>query len=402
MKPTLKHRYPITRGVLSLLSVLTFATAPLCLAGAPDNSSARHAIAGETGQNMEHPKIQLAILLDTSSSMDGLIDQARNQLWRVVDEFSKAERNGKPAVLEVAVFEYGNSSLEASNGYIRKVTGLTGDLDRVSEALFSLTTNGGKEYCGQVIMKAAEQLQWSVSDREIKAIFIAGNEPFTQGPIRYNHAIDAAKAAGITVNTIYAGGHEEGLKSGWRHGALLAGGDYMSIDHNHRIAHIDAPQDQRIAELNSELNQTYLPFGNEGKAGKARQLQQDANSSSISPALLAKRTKSKAGSLYSNSRWDLVDAVEEDEVILENLDERELPSEMSGMDLEQRKAYISERQAQRAGIKQEIAELSRAREKYVAEQRTKSASNNTATINQALVSSVRKQGKEKNYSFLDD
>lgn len=402
MKPTLKPGSLITRSVISVLSVLTFATASLSWADTPDNYSPQHAIVGETQQSRQHPKIQLAILLDTSSSMDGLIDQARNQLWRVVDEFSKARRNGKPAVLEVAVFEYGNSSLGAKKGYIRKVADLTNDLDRVSEALFSLTTNGGKEYCGQAIMNAVDQLQWSVSDKEIKAIFIAGNEPFTQGPIRYNHAIDTAKAAGITVNTIYAGNYEEGLNSGWRNGALLAGGEYMSIDHNHRIAHINAPQDQRIAELNSELNQTYLPFGNEGKAGKERQLQQDANSSSISPALLAKRTKSKAGSLYTNSQWDLVDAVLDNKVKLKNLDEKELPSEMSGMDLNQRKTYITDMAAQRAGIKREIAELSKAREEYVVEQKRRSATNNTATINDALVTSIHKQGKDKNYEFIGD
>ena len=31
--------------------------------------------------------IQIALLLDTSNSMDGLIDQAKSQLWSVVNEF---------------------------------------------------------------------------------------------------------------------------------------------------------------------------------------------------------------------------------------------------------------------------------------------------------------------------
>jgi len=71
----------------------------------------------------DKPKIQLAILLDTSSSMNGLLDQTRNQLWQIVNEFSKAEQNGLKPTLEVAVYEYGNNRLSASNGYIRKVTG---------------------------------------------------------------------------------------------------------------------------------------------------------------------------------------------------------------------------------------------------------------------------------------
>ena len=33
----------------------------------------------------EDPTIQIAILLDSSNSMDGLIDQTRSQLWNVVN-----------------------------------------------------------------------------------------------------------------------------------------------------------------------------------------------------------------------------------------------------------------------------------------------------------------------------
>jgi hypothetical protein len=334
--------------------------------------------------------------------MDGLIDQARNQLWLMVDEFSKARKNGVPAVLEVAVFEYGNNSLDDGTGFVRKVTDLTTDLDLVSEALFSLTTNGGNEYCGHAIQSATNQLQWSPSGNEIKAIFIAGNEPFSQGRVAYKQAIKAASKAGIIVNTIHAGRYEVGVHTGWREGAILAGGDYMSIDHNHRIAHIKAPQDQRIAQLNNELNTTYIPYGSQGRSGKERQLAQDTNSYSISPALLSKRAKSKAGTLYSNSQWDLVDAVQEDRVKLENLEEKELPAAMGRMDQQQRKAYITEMIEQRTRIKKEIAELSVARDKYVTEQKSKSAANETATMNDALVSSIHKQGKKKNFQFLDE
>ncbi|HEY5771312.1 MAG TPA: hypothetical protein VIS75_01740, partial [Chitinophagaceae bacterium] len=35
------------------------------------------------------PKIQAAILLDVSNSMDGLIGQAKNQLWNMVSVLSK-------------------------------------------------------------------------------------------------------------------------------------------------------------------------------------------------------------------------------------------------------------------------------------------------------------------------
>ena len=230
----------------------------------------------------ERPRIQLAILLDTSNSMDGLIDQTRNQLWQVVNEFSTARHNGATPVLEIALFEYGNSGNPSSAGFVRKLSGFTRELDAVSEGLFSLTTNGGSEYCGYAIDTALDELQWSQAANDIRTIFIAGNESFAQGPIAYQGAVRRAQQQGISISTIYAGAHEQGVQEGWQAGARLAGGDYLSIDADQQIVHIVAPQDARIAELNARLNATYLPYGDEG-AGKAqRQQAEDMKSSDIS------------------------------------------------------------------------------------------------------------------------
>ena len=89
------------------------------------------------------PKIQVAILLDTSNSMDGLINQARTQLWKIVNEFTIIRLGGKTPKLEVALYEYGNNGLPAQESFLRMVVPLTGDLDKVSEAMFALKTNGG-------------------------------------------------------------------------------------------------------------------------------------------------------------------------------------------------------------------------------------------------------------------
>src|SRR5688572_8440016 len=137
-------------------------------------------------------RIQVALLLDTSSSMDGLIGQAKSQLWKIVNELSAAKRDGVRPELEIAVYEYGKDSLAATDGYIRLVLPLSADLDKVSEELFALTTNGGQEYCGKVIKVAADNLEWSNDPNDLKLIFIAGNEPFTQGDVDYREAIKLA------------------------------------------------------------------------------------------------------------------------------------------------------------------------------------------------------------------
>jgi hypothetical protein len=80
--------------------------------------------------------IKVALLLDTSNSMDGLIDQAKAQLWEIVNELSYAKcRNERPK-LQIALYEYGNDNLSSRENYIRKVLAFTEDLDDVSKELF--------------------------------------------------------------------------------------------------------------------------------------------------------------------------------------------------------------------------------------------------------------------------
>ncbi len=350
---------------------------------------------------VETPRIQVAILLDTSNSMDGLIDQTRNQLWQIVNEFSTARKDGVTPILEIALFEYGNDNLSANTGYIRRLNGFTRELDQVSEGLFALTTNGGSEYCGYVIKSALETLQWSHSDQDIKAIFIAGNESFAQGPIDYHEVVKLAVQRGITVNTIHAGDHQVGIRDSWQSGALLADGSYMSIDANEKIVHIVAPQDNKLTELNAKLNATYLPYGKEGAAKVQRQEAQDTLSSNISAGLLAKRAKSKSSSFYNNAEWDLVDALKDGEIDESNLAEireAELPEPMQGLSSKEKIEYVREKTKERNQIKQEITELSKARDAYVAQVKQEQATA-APSMGDALAETVRKQAENKNFVF---
>ena len=171
-------------------------------------------------KNNSAPRIQMAILLDTSGSMDGLINQVRTQIWKIVNELATAKQNGKTPRLEVALYEYGKSSLPKSHGYLRRIVPLTDDLDKISEELFALKTNGGSEYCGMVIQSAVTGLKWSRSRNDLKMIFIAGNEPFNQGPVDYKKACAAAIKQGITVNTIHCGPKSVGIRTGWQSGGV--------------------------------------------------------------------------------------------------------------------------------------------------------------------------------------
>lgn len=388
-----------------ILGISVFAITAAVVVGYPLYQKSANARVTPTPVDMppikksEPPLIQMAILLDTSGSMSGLINQTRDQLWQVVNRFATSTKDGMTPRLEVAVFEYGNSGLPANTGYIRKVTDLTTELDAVSEALFSLTTNGGSEYCGYVIQEATHQLAWSDSDDAVKVIFIAGNEPFTQGPVPFQQAIGGAKTKGITVNTIHAGDMRTGANSGWKAGAMLAGGDYMNIDHNHVVAHVNAPQDQRLSELNAQLNQTYIPYGSAGRGKAERQAKMDSKNKDVSMGQLAKRVISKATSFYRNDSWDLVDALEDGKVNLDSIEEEKLPEPMKKMDKAKQKTYVQQKLQARKKIKEEIRLLSKQREAYVAEQKAKAPAPAVKTMNEAMTTAIEKQSKAKGYEF---
>lgn len=255
------------------------------------------------------PLVQIALLLDTSNSMDGLIDQAKSQLWKVVNEFINAKQNGRRPELQVALYEYGKQSLSPNSGFIRQIVGLTNDLDKISEELFNLKTNGGEEYCGWVIREAMAKLAWSADKDVYKVIFIAGNEPFTQGPVDYRASCKEAIERGIIVNTIHCGSDAKGVSGKWQDGALLAEGKYMVIDQNRAVVHIDAPQDKDISKLGVELNKTYIAYGASGRVAAERQNAQDANAVAFSAqGSSVNRALAKSSPNYRNSTWDLVDA----------------------------------------------------------------------------------------------
>lgn len=343
------------------------------------------------------PTIKLAIMLDTSNSMDGLIDQASNQLWRVVNEFGKARYNGVPARLEVALYEYGNDSLSATNGYVRRVVPFTNELDKVSEELFALRTNGGEEYPASVIKAGLEELDWSRRPGDLNLIFVAGNEPFDQGPDDFRKVCASAMKRQIMVNTIFCGTKTDGDARMWAQGASLGDGRYLTLDTNAEVVYIKAPQDDELARLSSALNDTYVAYGSEGQASYARQKAQDEQAAGSSSEVVAYRAAAKSTSNYSNARWDLVDASREGSVDMGSLSAADLPAPMAAMDASERKAYVEKKAQERAELQKQIQDLTAQREQYVAAERAKQGRDQT--LDALVISTVQEQAGKKGYSF---
>jgi hypothetical protein len=345
-------------------------------------------------------KVQIALLLDTSNSMDGLIDQAKTQLWKVVNTFIDARRDGEAPFVEVALFEYGNNNQHVGNHYIRQVQPLTRDLDEISRQMFALKTNGGEEYCGAVIQRALADLTWDSNPRTYKAIFIAGNEPFTQGPVDPRQACKDGFSRGVIVNTIHCGSRDEGISGSWHDGAALAGGKFMIIDQDRRVCHIAAPQDKKIADLGIELNKTYLGYGKLRDEGAAKQNVADRDATANEAAGAAvQRAVSKASANYHNATWDLVDAVRENKVDPAKLDPKELPEPLRNLKADELKARIEQASKQRAAIQSQIATLNKEREAFVAEELKKQAGAGAKTLDEVMAETTRSQASALGYTF---
>ncbi|CAM1352013.1 vWA domain-containing protein [Tenacibaculum insulae] len=340
---------------------------------------------------------KVALLLDTSSSMDGLINQAKAQLWEIINELSHAKCDGKTPKLEIALYEYGNDKLSSREGYIRQVLQFTSDLDDISEHLFSLTTNGGSEYCGQVIQTSLNQLDWGNNNRDLKMIFIAGNEPFTQGKLNYKDAITNAKENDITVNTIFCGNYNQGISGMWQDGAIYGGGDYMTINHNKNIVHVVTPYDNDIIILNKRLNKTYVHYGSLGYSKYANQTKQDSNAETLNEVVVVKRAVSKSSKLYKNTEWDLVDASEEKEVDYSKLKKKQLPKNLQGKSSKEIKKYVDTKRKERTEIQRKIQELDKKRKQYVAKKQQESSKKNE--LENVMIKAIKKQAKKKKYSW---
>ena len=349
--------------------------------------------------NTQKSVIQVALLLDTSNSMDGLIDQAKAQLWKMVNKLSDAQKNQQIAALEIALFEYGNDGLSAETGFIRMVQPLGTDLDGLSEKLFELKTNGGSEYCGWVIKSAHELLPWSKDPDALKIIVIAGNEPFDQGTVDFRGSCASANKDDIIINTIFCGDYDSGERSYWKEGANMGKGKYLNINTNEKVVHISTPYDARMMELNNKLNATYVGYGSSGAMKKARQEEQDVNAASYGSANAAQRVAAKTKASYSNADWDIVDAAKEDEEFVENVKDEELPEVLKGKSKEEIKKEIERLSKERSAIKSELAELEKQMDTYIAAERRKMVE--TQTLDNVLIETVVNQAKAKGFSFED-
>ncbi|MEO7982671.1 MAG: hypothetical protein ABI688_01190 [Bacteroidota bacterium] len=339
-------------------------------------------------------KIQAAILLDVSNSMDGLIEQAKSQLWNMAIILDKVRCGDDIPKVEIALYEYGRRSNESINGYVKQISAFTTNLDLLFQKLNDLNTNGGDEYCGHAINSALDELDWDNSALNYKVIFIAGNEDFFQGDISYIDACKKAKMKGVIVNTIFCGDKTKGISEGWNLGADCSNGSFSNIDQTALPDQTRTPYDSIIVSLNNKLNDTYVPFGIKGEDNIAAVMKMDtmATSDISDPSKIIGYIVVKSNNrLNDKSKWDLAAAIEKDSTILERINADFLPDDMKNKSLPEIKKLVKIKSAERDAIRQEIEKNAANRANFIKEERVRLNIIDTPTLKTEIERIVSEQ-----------
>ena len=391
---------------LAYIPTLAVALVAALLAGGYGNAAVTpNSASGQVSSDVEvrdpagqRRPVDLVICLDTSGSMTALIDSARAKLWEVVNELAQADPTPR---LRVGLLTYGSPKLStAQRGWVVRQTDLTTDLDTVYARMMGMTTDGGDEYVGWVLNDAVNTMSWSEEPEALKVIFVAGNESADQASNvhDFRYVAEQARSRGIFINAIYAGNIDKGVAEHWNEVAVHGGGHYAAIDMHEGTIQLATPQDEILRQLNEELNATYLPYGRRGRAGAANQLEQDGNALRLGAQSNSSRIVAKAGALYDNAVWDLVDASRQEGFDLDQVEEAELPEAMHPMNAEERLTYLRGKQAAREAVQKKTRQVSAERETYLRAERAKRGLGGTS-LDQAMRRAIRTQAAQKGFGF---
>ncbi|MCI0458033.1 MAG: VWA domain-containing protein [Gemmataceae bacterium] len=340
----------------------------LCVAALA--ACATPALAQEQGKKAaDRPNVEVVFCLDTTGSMGGLIDAAKQKIWSICNQIAA----GKPAPrLRVGLVAY----RDRGDQYITKVFDLTDDLDAVHSNLMGFRAQGGGDFpesVNQALNESVTKINWSKEKRTLKIIFLVGDAPPQMkyaNDVKYAETCKLAVTRDIIINTIQCGTHADTRKY-WQEICRLAEGSYVQIDQRGGpVVTIATPFDKELAKISNDLNATTLVFGDARRqeAGKA---QQAANAKLAAPAA-ADRAGYYAGEGRGVS-YDLLENIKNKKVKLEELKDEQLPAELRKLNMQQRKEYLEKLDKDRAALNNRALELNKQRNAYIAQKQAEAA-----------------------------
>lgn len=323
----------------------------------------------EEKSSAEKPRVDVVFVLDSTGSMGGLIEGAKQKIWGIANSFV----NRKPSPdLRIGLVTYRDKGDE----YITRRFDLTEDIDTVYTHLKEFSAAGGgdgPESVNQALDEAVHSMGWSKGNNVLRVIFLVGDFPPHMDyadDVKYPKTCEDAARAGIVINTIQCGG-EPTCTPIWQEIARKAEGEYVQLSQTGDMVAVSTPYDEKIAKLSTELSSTVVPWGD------AHQQVAATNMASLPGAMPAPVAAERAvynlssGGRAIQGAGDLVTDSAAGKVKLESLKDAELPANMQTMTPEQRKTYLSEQQARRTEVNAQLNQLTRDRADYLVKESAK-------------------------------
>jgi Mg-chelatase subunit ChlD len=318
---------------------------------------------GDAAKNPQKPQVEVVFCLDTTGSMGGLIDAAKQKIWSMCNQIA----GGKPTPeLKVGLVAYRDRG--AKEEYVTKVFDLTADLDAIHTQLMSFRAAGGGDFpesVNQALNEAVTKITWSKNKKTLKIIFLVGDAPPHMDypdDVKYPDTCKLAVKNDIIINTIQCGTHAD-TKKFWQEICRLAEGSYVQIDQRGGpVVTVATPYDADLAKINAELARTTLVYGRpemrsnaKGNLAKAAGL----------PAPVAADRAGYAGRTGMAASYDLLDNIKNGKVKLEKLKKEELPEELQKLTLDEQRAYLDKLDKRRSELLKEAGELDKKRGAFI-------------------------------------
>jgi len=348
------------------------------------------------------PKVDVVFVLDTTGSMGGLIQTAKEKIWSIATTMASAQQTPEIRIGLVAYRDKGDA-------YVTRVVDLSDDLDSVYATLMDFEASGGgdtPESVNRALHDAVHNISWSQQDQAYQVIFLVGDAPphMDYNEVQYPEIVASANEKGIVVNTIQCGEIPSAVTP-WTQIASLGHGAFFQVEQAGGAVAYTTPYDEEIAALSARLDDTRLYFGSEEEKEKmhgkiAATLKLNEGASSAARARRGVFNTSAGGRANLLGENELVAAVESGTVDLDKLEEDALPEALKPMSSAEQEAYVVGLSEERADLQRQIKELSQSRDGYIAK-KVDEAGGLKDSLDQKLYDAVKEQAGEAGLDYED-
>jgi len=343
------------------------------------------------------PRIEVCFVLDTTGSMGGLIEGAKQKIWSIANEMISAQPTPE---LKLGLIGY----RDRGDDYVLKSFGLTDDIDAIYGHLREFQAGGGgdaPESVNEALAEAIHKMPWSSDKKVLKIIFLVGDAPphmdYPNGP-KYPDLCREAAKKDLIINTIQCGEMAE-TKPIWQEIAKLSEGSYVGISQSGNVAVISTPMDKELSRLNERIGATLIPYGDSTLQAEVHAKYAAAKSAPVAAMADRLTYNSKTGRAMQG-RGELLDALNENKLKVDEIDQKQLPAELQKLDRGELQEHIAKARDERADLQKQIVEVSKKREAYIqSENKRIAAEGKGDAFDQKVTETLHAQAAKKGISY---